>query len=141
MVQRELGDVEFVVVQLDNDRLTPRVLEAFLRQVEAGALRLLDFLIVQRLEADQYRLTEVDGDEFTLAGLGLHTPGLVAEDDIRHFLPELPVGALAALILVEPTWGERLSRDLAPYGDRILSTQPIPAAVANAVLDAARRQH
>jgi hypothetical protein len=140
MTQRELGDVEFVVIQLEHDRLSPRVLEALLRQVEIGALRLLDFLIVRRVSPGDYHLTEVDGDEFVLAGLELRTPGLVSEDDARHFLPELPVGTLAAVILVEPTWGERLSRDLAPRGDRVLATQPIPAAIANAVLDAVRRQ-
>lgn len=140
VTRHELGDVEFVVVQLDNDHLSPRILEALLRQVEVGALRLLDFVIVDRLTVSRYRLTEVDGDEFTLAGLGLRTPGLVSEDDIRHFVPELPVGASAALILVEPTWGEHLSRDLSPHGDRVLAMQPIPAAIANAVLDAARRR-
>lgn len=140
MTRHELGDVEFLVVQLDNDHLSPRVLEALLRQVEVGALRLLDFLIVNRTTVSQYHLTEVDSDEFTLAGLGLRTPGLVSEDDVKHFVPELPVGASAALILVEPTWGEHLSRDLAPHGDRVLAMQPIPAAIANAVLDAARRR-
>lgn len=135
-----LGDVEFVVVQLDNDHLSPAVLEALLRQVEDGALRLLDFLIVRRLSADEFRLTEVDRDDFTLAGLVLHAAGLVSEEDVEHFVPELPVGSLAAVFLVEPIWSERLSRDLAPHGDRVITMQPIPSAIANAVLDSLRRQ-
>ncbi|MBT2485493.1 hypothetical protein J7E28_12330 [Microbacterium sp. ISL-108] len=140
MMQNALGDVEFIVVQLDSDHLSPTVLEALLRQVEAGALRLLDVVVVQRLTVDDYRIAEVDADDFALAGLGLYIPGIVTEDDVRHFVPALPVGALAALILVEPTWSERLSRDLGPHGDRIVSTQPIPAAVANAVLETALRR-
>lgn len=141
MTQHPLGDIEFVVVQLDDDHLSPSILVALLRQVEGGTLRLLDFLIAHRVSSHEYRLIEVDADDFALAGLGLHTPGLVSEDDVRHFLPGLPVGALAALILVEPTWSRQLTRDLSPFGDRVLATQSIPAVVANTVLDRARRQH
>lgn len=135
-----LGDVEFVVVRLDDDRLSPNILEALLRQVESGAIRLLDFVIIRRLDGDGYRLIEIDGDEFTLAGLGLDTPGLVCEEDARHFAGRLPIGGRAALILVEPTWGETFSRDVDRRGDRILATQPIPAAIANAVLASALQQ-
>ncbi|MEU4016238.1 DUF6325 family protein [Microbacterium sp. NPDC028030] len=134
-----LGDVEFVVARLEDDRLSPRILEALLRQVEGGTIRLLDFVMMRRLE-DGYHLIEVDGDEFTLAGLGLDTPGLVCEDDVRYFASQLPVGTLAALMLVEPTWSERFARDVDHREDRILAVQPIPAEIANTVLAAALRQ-
>ena len=135
-----LGDVEFVVVRLDDGRLSPDILEALLRQVESGAVRLLDFVIVQRIGTAEYRLVEIDRDEFALAGLGLDTPGLVCEDDARHFAAGLRAGAYAALILVEPTWSERFARDLDRRGDRIIAWQPIPAAIANAVLASALPQ-
>ena len=140
MTLQALGDVEFVVVRLEDDRLSPDILEALLRQVESGAIRLLDFLLIRRLDTDDWRLIEIDADEFTLAGLGLDTPGLVCEEDARYFASALPIGSLAALILVEPTWSERFSRDIDRRGDRILATQPIPAAVANTVLESALRQ-
>ncbi|NJI58803.1 hypothetical protein HCX50_05115 [Microbacterium oxydans] len=140
MTLEALGDVEFVVVRLEDDRLSPDILEALLRQVESGAIRLLDFLLIQRLDVEDWRLIEIDADEFTLAGLGLDTPGLVCEEDARHFASGLPIGSLAALILVEPTWSERFSRDVDRRGDRILATQPIPAAIANTVLASALRQ-
>ncbi|MBT2494485.1 hypothetical protein J7E45_02605 [Microbacterium sp. ISL-59] len=140
MTLEALGDVEFVVVRLEDDRLSPDILEALLRQVESGAIRLLDFLLIRRLDVEDWRLIEIDADEFTLAGLGLDTPGLVCEEDARHFASGLPIGSLAALILVEPTWSERFSRDVDRRGDRILATQPIPAAIANTVLASALRQ-
>lgn len=141
MTLQALGDVEFVVVRLEDDRLSPDILEALLRQVESGTIRLLDFLLIHRLDAEDWRLIEIDGDEFTLAGLGLDTPGLVGEDDARYFASGLPIGSFAALILVEPTWSERFSQDVDRRGDRILATQPIPAVIANAVLASALRQH
>lgn len=137
MTLQALGDVEFVVVRLQGDRLSPHLLEALLTQVESGSIRLLDFLIVQRLDGADCRMIEIDRDEFTLAGLALDTPGLICEDDARHFAARLPISSLAAVILVEPTWGERFSRDLDHRYDHILATQPIPASVANEVLSSA----
>ena len=140
MSLQALGDVEFVVVRLDGDRLSPQILEALLRQVEDRTIRLLDFLLIHRLSGDDCRIIEIDRDDFALAGLGLEMPGLVCEEDARHFASGLPVDAFAALILVEPTWGERFARDVDRRGDRILATQPIPAAIANTVLSSALHQ-
>lgn len=135
-----LGDVEFVVVQLEHDRLIPRVLEALLRQVEAGTIRLLDFLIIDRSDGATCRLVEVDGDDFMLAGLGLDARGLMCEDDAHHFASRIAVGTRAALILVEPTWSERFANDVDCRVDRIVARQPIPAVIANSALESALRQ-
>jgi hypothetical protein len=137
---RALGDIEFVVVRLEGDRLSSNILEALLRQVEDRAIRLLDFLMIQRIGREDYRLIEVDRDEFTLAGLALDTPGLVCEADAGHFAAGIPVGSIAAVILVEPTWVERFARDVDCRTDPILATQPIPASVANTILSAALRE-
>lgn len=139
MTERALGDVEFFIVRLNSDHLSPSVLEALLRQVDQGAVRLLDLLLIRRPALDEYGLSEVDVDEFALAGLGLRTPGIVCEDDVRHFAAALPVGCVAMLILVEPTWAEEFSADLAFHGDTVIATQGIPASIANAVLGTAQR--
>ncbi|MFE7195909.1 DUF6325 family protein [Microbacterium oxydans] len=136
---RALGDVEFVVVRLEDDRLGSHVLEALLRQVESGAVRLLDVVMIRRLGHDEHRLVEVDRDDFTLAGLPLGTPGLIGADDAGHFAARIPIGALAALFLVELAWVERFARDVDCRIDRILTTQQIPARVANTVLSSALR--
>jgi len=75
-----------------------------------------------------------DGDDFSLAGLPLYAPGLISLDDVRHFLPWVPPGAVAAVILVEQRWDVRFVREVEDGGDRILATQSIPSAVANAAL-------
>lgn len=135
----EFGDVEFLVVRLDGDHLSPSVLEVLLRQVDFGVLRLLDTVLVRRHSSDEFSLTEVDDGEFALAGLDMHAPGLVCEDDIRHFAAALPIGSLALLILVEPMWARQFSADLSFRGGAILASQPIPASVANSVVGAAMR--
>lgn len=130
----ELGDVEFVVVQLENARLDSGVLLALLKQVESGAIRLLDFILIERLPDGTHRFTEIDSEDFALAGLDLLTPGLVSDEDARHFAATLPPNSLAALVLVEPAWGKQFSRDVRHRGERVLAKHPVPAAVANAVL-------
>lgn len=135
MRTRVLGDVAFVVVELRRERPGPPVLEPLLRQVEAGTLRVLDFLVVRR-EADAHRITEVDGDDFLLAGLRLYAPGLICVQDVGYFLPWVPLGAVAAVILVEQCWHLRFVREVEDGGDRILATQAIPSAIANAALAA-----
>ncbi|WP_336500930.1 DUF6325 family protein [Microbacterium paraoxydans] len=135
MRSRVLGDVAFVVVELRRERPGPPVLEPLLRQVEAGTLRVLDFLVVRR-EADAHRITEVDGDDFLLAGLRLYAPGLICVQDVGYFLPWVPLGAVAAVILVEQCWDLRFVREVEDGGDRILATQAIPSAIANAALAA-----
>lgn len=132
--RRELGDVEFFVVRLGADHLSLSALEALLRQVEAGTLRVLDVLLIRRPTPNGFALTEVDADEFALAGLQLHTPGIVCEEDVRHFASRIPVGSAAMLVLVEPMWAEQLCAELTFHGDAVLAAQLIPAAIANVVL-------
>lgn len=128
-----LGDVAFVVVGLRRERPGPPVLEPLLREVEAGTLRVLDLLVVRR-DVDQSRVMEIDGDDLALAGLGLYAPGLISLDDVGHFLPWVPPGSTAAVILVEQRWDVRLVQEIEDGGDRVLATQAIPSAIANAAL-------
>jgi len=46
----------------------------------------------------------------------------------------VPPDAVAAVILVEQRWDVRFIREVEDAGDRILATQAIPSAVANAAL-------
>ena len=77
---------------------------------------------------------EIDGDDLTLAGLGLYAPGLISLDDVGHFLPWVPPGSTAAVILVEQRWDVRFMQEVEDGGDRVLATQAIPSAIANAAL-------
>lgn len=133
----ELGDIEFVMVRLENDRLDSDVLLALLKQIENGAIRLLDFMTIERLRDGTHRFNEIDPEDFALAGLDLLTPGLVSDEDAKHFAAALPANSLAALVLVEPVWGTQFSRDVRHRGERVLAKHPVPAAIANAVLNEA----
>lgn len=130
---RALGDVAFVLVELRRERPGPPVLEPLLRQVEAGRIRVLDFLVVRR-DAEGHRITEIDAEDFTLAGLRLYAPGLIALDDVSHFLPWVPLESTAAVVLVEQLWDVHFLREVEEAGDRVLARQSIPSAIANVAL-------
>lgn len=139
MAKDDLHDVSVVVVSIDSDRPRPAVLEALLRQVEAGVLRLIDFLIVRREPGGTFDFAEVDGEMFDLAGLGLGVAGLLSVDDARVLCANIDTGDNAVLILVEPTWVEQFSAELSARGADVLATHPISSSHANAVWRSARR--
>lgn len=137
---RELGDVQILVVRIGSDRPSPALLESLLRQVESSTVQLLDFFLLHRRSEGGFDLTEIDEAEFSLAGLSLQIAGLVGSDDARRIAMELPVGAWAAVVLVEPMWFAQLSSDLARLGHPLIGTYSVSAATANAVWERARRR-
>ncbi|MGV2982101.1 DUF6325 family protein [Microbacterium sp. AGC85] len=134
-----LGDLEVLVVQVSADRPSPAVLEALLHEVESGALRLIDFLLVHRRSRHGFDVTEVDDADFTLAGLSLHVPGLVGSEDARRIAAELPLYAWAAVILIEPIGGRGRSDRLVRMGHPITARFHVPSSRANSVWARARR--
>lgn len=133
MSDRALHDVSVLVVRLDSDRPPSAVLEALLREIERGTLRLVDFLTVRRDGNRAYEIVEPDERMFGLAGLGLRVPGLVGLTDAEALTADLPPNSSAALILVEPTWFERLSSELTRLGADVVGSLPVAAAHANFV--------
>lgn len=138
MSNRALHDVSILVVRLDGDRPPAAVLEALLREIERGALRLVDFLTVRRDDDRVCAIIEADTHVFGLAGLALRVPGLVSVTDAEALTADLPPSSNAALILVEPTWLDRLSSELTRLGADVVASQPIPASHANFVWRSAR---
>lgn len=132
-----LGPVEFVVVTLAGEHPSARMLEALLDEVEAGAVRLLDFVVVHRGAGDRLDVLEVAADEFALAGLPLGAPGLAAEEDIRTMSESIPVGRCGAIIVVDLLWERRLTEGMSRGGALLVASEHVPASVANAALDRA----
>ena len=139
-VTRELGDVQILVVRIGSDRPSPRLLESLLQRVEDSTLQFLDFFLVHRRSEGGYDLTEIDEAEFSLAGLSLQVAGLVGTADARRIALGLPLGAWAAVMLVEPLRPAQLAEELSRLGHPVVDAYIVPAATANAVWDRARRR-
>lgn len=132
-----VGPVDLVVVILDSDQPGAGVVDALSGQVFAGTVRLLDMVTVAVSAAGRVDWAEADGLEYELAGLRRRTPGLIGGEDIQHLARRVPRGGHALIALLELSWLRRLSGDIADAGGVVAQVERIPAAVANAVLDAA----
>lgn len=132
-----LGPVELNVISLPGPRPSPAVLHALATQVDAGVVRLLDFVVVSRSAEGVVSAEEIDPAEFDLADLAPLLPGLAADEDLRALADQLPPGGSAAVVALELCWARDLAEQLAADDSLVLATERIPASVVNAIVDLA----
>lgn len=132
-----LGPVEFDVILLDEDRVPPGVLRAFVHQLDIGGVRLIDIALLTRNADGLVSISEVNGAEYALAGLEPLVPGLIGEDDLEGFAGHVPPGRSAVAVALELVWQRELAEELAQSRAAVLVTERIPAPVVNAVLEVA----
>jgi hypothetical protein len=113
------------------------VLHALAAQIEAGVVRLLDFVIVSRSEAGMLNADEIDLAEFSLGNLDPLLPGIVAEEDVTALGRQLAPGDAAAIVAFELVWARELAEQLAADGSYVLESTRIPAPVVNALVELA----
>lgn len=138
MAQFTFGPVELYLVGLENDRPSPEVLAALGDLLDAGVIRLLDFMIISKGEDGDVLVTEIENEEHTygLGGIELEAVGIAGEDDIAEFAELIPPGTAAALVVMELLWAKTLGQRLASSGAEVLSVERIPAPVVNGLVDA-----
>jgi hypothetical protein len=134
------GPVELDVIALDEPRPSPALLRALARQVEAGTVRLLDFVVVTKSESGVVEATEIDLEEFGLESLTLLVPGLSSDEDVQTLAEQLPLGGAAAIVALELVWARELAEQLAASDSAVIATERIPAAVVNAIVESAEDQ-
>ncbi|MFT3797698.1 DUF6325 family protein [Microbacterium sp.] len=130
MAQFTFGPVEFYLVALADSQPSQAVLQALGDQLDAGVLRLLDFVVITKSDAGDVTATEVDSD------LELAAPGLAGDEDLDEFAAYLAPGTSAAVVALELTWATAVSEKLAASGAEVLSVERIPASVVNGLVDA-----
>jgi uncharacterized membrane protein len=130
------GPVEFVLVGFEGDRPGEPVIEAIRDIVDAGAIRLLDLVVVTHSEDDTITAVEIEdvADDYGLGTVELEASGLAADQDIQQFAAEIPPGTSAALAVVELLWAKRLAEKLADAHGFVIHSDRIPAPIVNAAL-------
>ena len=136
-----VGPVDVVVIGFPEAKFDGTIAPAIAQLVAAGTVRLLDAVLVLK-DADSKvtiaELTDVDGDGIPdLLAFQGDIPGLIAEEDARAAVEELPDGSAIALLAWENTWAIPATQALARNGAVLLGRQNIPAADVAAVLAAA----
>lgn len=130
-----LGPVELTVVALESERPALGFLTSLAAQVEAGAVRLVDFVIIDKSDDGKVTVKEVDLAEVGFAGLELCARGLAGYEDLTLLADRVPAGTSAAVVALELSWSRVLADELSRSGAVVIGTERIPAVVANTILD------
>lgn len=138
MAQFTFGPVEFYLVGLDGDRPSPGVVGALTELLDAGLVRLLDFVVIAKADDGTVTVTEIEDEteEYGFGGVELAAIGIAGDEDIEEFAALIEPGSAAALVALELSWAKRLAEKVAASGAEVLAVERIPAPVVNGLVDA-----
>ncbi|GAA1495028.1 DUF6325 family protein [Paeniglutamicibacter kerguelensis] len=138
MGQFTFGPVELYLIGLEGSRPSAGVLDALGELLDAGLVRLLDFVIIAKSDGGEVSVTELEtgDDEYGLAGTEMAAIGIAGDDDIEELSELVPPGSSAALVVLELAWARTLSQRFAASGAEVLNVERIPAPVVNGLVDA-----
>lgn len=138
MAQFTFGPVEFYLVGLEGDRPSPGVIDALGELIDAGTVRLLDFVVISKSDDGEVTVVEIEdqSEEYGFGGIEFGAIGLAGDEDIEEFAAVVEPGASAALVVLELAWAKHLAEKLSASGAQVLSAERIPAPVVNALVDA-----
>lgn len=137
MAQFTFGPVEFYLVGLEGDRPSPGVIGALAELIEAGAVRLLDFIVIAKSEDGDVTVTEIEDqtEQYGFGDVEFAAIGLAGDEDVEEFAELIEPGTAAALVVIELAWAKRLAEQVAASGAEVLAVERIPAPVVNALVD------
>jgi hypothetical protein len=135
LVDRELGPIDYVVVEFPGSRMTGEGLPILVDLVDRGIIRILD-LVFLRKEQDGsvsgLTLQALGGGDVDLTVFEGAQSGLLDEEDLQEAANAVEPGSSAALLLYENTWAAPFAAALRRGGAQLVATGRIPI---NAILD------
>ncbi len=136
-----VGPVDIAVVAFDEPKFDGSIASAIADLVGQGIVRVLDIVLVNKDAAGEVAIlevTDVDGDGIPdLVAVQGDIPGLIAEDDARAFIEEMPEDSAIAVIAWENTWLVKARNAIASSGGTLVGFERIPAEDVMAVLESA----
>ncbi|SIN75016.1 DUF6325 family protein [Agromyces cerinus] len=135
-----LGPVDFVIVEfpVGESNFSGEMAEELVRLVDAGTIRLIDMLILQKAEdgtIDALELSDVE-DLGPLARLEAELAELLAEEDIENLAAAMDPGSIAGVIVYENLWAAPFASAARRAGGRLIADGRIPMQDIIASLEA-----
>jgi len=138
--QRQLGPVDFLVIEFPGSRMTGEGLPLLVDLVDHGIIRVLDLTFVKKRDDGSVVSVDIGQlDQDGTRGLGVFrgaSSGLLGQDDLESVADVLEAGSAAALLVYENTWAAPLATALTRGGARLVASARIPAPVLLEALDA-----
>jgi len=135
-----LGPVDFVIVEFPagERNFTGEVAEELLALVEAGSIRVIDLLILEKNDdgtVDAVELSDLD-DLGPFEALEAELAELLAEDDVEHLAAAMDPGSVAGVLVYENLWAVPFASAVRRAGGQLIANGRIPAQAIIAALEA-----
>ena len=136
----ELGPVDYLVVEFPPgaQNFNGEMAAELVRLSDAGTIRVLDLLIVQKAadgSVDAYEIDETDAvDE--IRALETHVSEILAADDVEHLAAAMEPGSVAGVLVWENTWAAPFASAARRAGGQLIATGRIPIQAIAASIEA-----
>ena len=136
----ELGPVDYLVVEFSAGQanFSGEVLAELVALADAGTIRVLDLLILQK-DADgsveALEIDELDGAD-ELRVLEAEIAEILAADDVAHLAEAMEPGSVAGVVVWENTWAAPFASAARRAGGQLIATGRIPIQAIAASLEA-----
>ena len=136
----ELGPVDYLVVEFPPgaQNFNGEMAAELVRLSDAGTIRVLDLLIVQKAadgSVDAYEIDETDAvDE--IRALETHVSEILAADDVAHLAAAMEPGSVAGVLVWENTWAAPFASAARRAGGQLIATGRIPIQAIAASIEA-----
>lgn len=137
----ETGPIDYLVVEFPGSRMTGEGLPLLVDLVDAGIIRILDLVFVERkLDGSVSALEIADFNNDGVLDLAVFegaSSGLLGQDDVEEAASAIEPGNSAGILVYENVWAAPFAAALRRGGAQLVASGRIPVQAILAALDAA----
>ena len=136
----ELGPVDYLVVEFPPgaQNFNGEMAAELVRLSDAGTIRVLDLLILQKAADGSVEAYEIDETEAAdeIRALETHVSEILAADDVEHLAAAMDPGSVAGVLVWENTWAAPFASAARRAGGQLIATGRIPIQAIAASIEA-----
>ena len=134
----EIGPVDYAVIAFPGNQFTGEIAPAIADLVEAGTIRVIDVLILEKDKDGSIDATELSElDELgELQKVEAQLAELLAEDDVIHLAAAMDPGSTAGVLIYENLWAAPFASAARRSGGRLIANGRIPIQAIIASIEA-----
>src|SRR4249919_1610137 len=136
----ELGPVDYLVVEFPPgaQNFNGEMAAELVRLSDAGTIRVLDLLILQKAadgSVDAYEIDETEAAD-EIKALETHVSEILAADDVQNLAAAMEPGSVAGVLVWENTWAAPFASAARRSGGQLIATGRIPIQAIAASIEA-----
>jgi hypothetical protein len=136
----ELGPVDYLVVEFPAGakNFTGEMAAELLKLVDAGTVRIIDLLILDKNEDGSVEATELSDIEQLgeLQAIEAELAELLAADDVEHLAASMDPGSTAGVLIFENVWAAPFASAARRAGGQLIANGRIPIQAIIASVEA-----